>query len=314
MRLVFMGTPEFAATILEALLDQHEVVGVFTRPDAVRGRGKELVPSPVKKLSEAAGIEVFTPSSMKNDEVFETLQGLNPDLICVAAFGRILPKRILELPPLGCLNVHGSLLPRWRGAAPMERSILAGDEYAGVCIMNMEEGLDTGAYCELRSVAIGQKSLDELQAELAKLGAEALLKVLSSLESEGPQSLTWQVQDEDAVTFAPKLAKGELNPDPALGVSDNLRRIQTSNAAHPSRLELGGRTVTILKAQVSEGIPEMKPSSVLFHQGRLLLFCNGGAFEVLILKPDGKKAMDARSFAMGNAAVRDGSACWSKLA
>ena len=183
MRVVFMGTPEFAATILEDLSQQHEVAAVYTRPDAVRGRGRKLEPSPVKRTAERLGLPVLEPRTLRDEAVQAELASFEPDVICVAAYGAILPKAVLDLPPFGCLNVHASLLPRWRGAAPVERAILAGDAVAGVCIMRMEEGLDTGAYCVCRTARIDGKTAPELTDELANLGSHALLTALVHVQS-----------------------------------------------------------------------------------------------------------------------------------
>ncbi len=165
MRVVFMGTPAFAATILDDLAEQHDVAAVYTRPDAVRGRGKRLEPSPVKAAAERRGLRVLTPRTLRDEAAQRELASFAPDVICVAAYGAILPKEVLDIPRFGCLNVHASLLPRWRGAAPIERAILAGDEEAGVCIMRMEEGLDTGAYCVCRTARIDGKTAPELTDE-----------------------------------------------------------------------------------------------------------------------------------------------------
>ena len=149
MRVVFMGTPDFAASILIELKEQHDVVAVYTRADAVRGRGKKLVPSPVKEVALGANIPVFEPRTLRDEAEVERLRALDPDVICVAAYGMILPQAVLDIPKHGCLNVHASLLPKYRGAAPIERAILNGDDEAGVCIMRMEAGLDTGDYWHL---------------------------------------------------------------------------------------------------------------------------------------------------------------------
>ena len=182
MRVVFMGTPKFAAAILEDLAQQHEVVAVYTRPDAVRGRGKRLEPSAVKAAAERLGLSVRTPRTLRDEAVQRELAALAPDVVCVAAYGAILPKAVLDLPRHGCLNVHASLLPRWRGAAPIERAILAGDEETGVCVMRMEEGLDTGAYCVCRTTSVAGKSAADLTEELADLGSHALLTALVRVE------------------------------------------------------------------------------------------------------------------------------------
>ena len=225
MRVVFMGTPEFAATILDDLVQHHDVVAVYTRPDAVRGRGKRLEPSPVKVVAERHGLAVLTPRTLRDEEAQRELAAFRPDVICVAAYGAILPKAVLDIPTHGCLNVHASLLPRWRGAAPIERAILAGDEEAGVCIMRMEEGLDTGAYCVCRTAVVGRKNAAALTDELANLGSHALLTALVHVEE---------------------------------GAAD-------------------------------------------------------GAVEVHEVKPDGKQAMDARSFAAGIQGIKDGGLTWEEL-
>ncbi|RFT90937.1 methionyl-tRNA formyltransferase, partial [Adlercreutzia equolifaciens] len=245
MRVVFMGTPRFAAEILDELAEFHEIAAVYTRPDAVRGRGKALVPSPVKEVAERRGFPVRTPRTLRDAAVLSELAAFAPDVICVAAYGAILPKEVLDLPPFGCLNVHGSLLPRWRGAAPIERAILAGDEEIGVCIMAMEEGLDTGDYCVCRSLPAGSRTAAELTEELAALGASALLTALAQAEGG---NLRWVAQDEALVTYAEKIAKGELNLDPAESAVANDRRVRASGAAHPARAVVAGRPLTVLAA------------------------------------------------------------------
>ena len=215
MRIVFMGTPAFAATILREVANQHEVVGVFTQPDKVRGRGKKLMPTPVKLTAEQLGLPVFTPTTLKDVESQALLAGLSPDVACVAAYGMILPQEVLDIPVHGCVNVHASLLPRWRGAAPIERAILEGDESVGVCIMRMEKGLDTGDWCVRREIPAGDMDAAQLSDELAELGAAALLVALQQIEQG---SVAWTSQDESAATYANKIEKGELDIDPSLGV------------------------------------------------------------------------------------------------
>ena len=303
MRVVFMGTPAFAASILEELVEQHEVVAVYTRPDAVRGRGGALSPSPVKQLAERAGIPVHTPATLRSQVEFDALAAYDPEVICVAAYGMLLPKPVLDLPPLGCLNVHASLLPRWRGAAPIERAILAGDEQAGVCVMRMEEGMDTGAYCVCRATDIADKSAAYLTDELSTLGSRALLTALEQVREGG---LSWVEQDEALVTLAPKLAKGELNLDPAASALVNARRVQASSEAHPSRCVIGGKGLTVLAAALpcAEGAFAQELSALGSGVARLVrkrLFagCANGTLEILEVKPDGRKAMDAIAFAAG---------------
>ena len=259
-----MGTPRFAAEILDELAEFHEIAAVYTRPDAVRGRGKALVPSPVKEVAERRGFPVRTPRTLRDAAVLSELAAFAPDVICVAAYGAILPKDVLDLPPFGCLNVHGSLLPRWRGAAPIERAILAGDEEIGVCIMAMEEGLDTGDYCVCRSLPAGSRTAAELTEELAALGASALLTALA--------------QAEALVTYAEKIAKGELNLDPAESAVANDRRVRASGAAHPARAVVAGRPLTVLAARVADDAPadRLGSGAAALLANRLLLGCAEG--------------------------------------
>ena len=295
-----MGTPRFAAEILDELAEFHEIAAVYTRPDAVRGRGKALVPSPVKEVAERRGFPVRTPRTLRDAAVLSELAAFAPDVICVAAYGAILPKEVLDLPPFGCLNVHGSLLPRWRGAAPIERAILAGDEEIGVCIMAMEEGLDTGDYCVCRSLPAGSRTAAELTEELAALGASSLLTALA--------------QAEALVTYAEKIAKGELNLDPAESAVANDRRVRASGAAHPARAVVAGRPLTVLAARVADDAPadRLGSGAAALIANRLLLGCAEGVLEVTEVKPDGKRAMDARSFAAGVPALRGEEGTWSR--
>lgn len=342
MRVAFMGTPQLAATILEELAAHHDVVAVYTRPDAVRGRGRALVPSPVKATAERLGLPVLTPSTLRDPAVQAELAAFEPEAICVAAYGMLLPPEVLALPPLGCLNVHASLLPRWRGAAPIDRAILAGDPETGVSIMRMEEGLDTGPYCVQRAIPIAEKRYDELADELAILGVRALL---TALELVASGNAGWVAQPEEGVTYAEKLQKGELGLAPDLTALENARRAQAASEAHPCRCVIGGRTVSVLQAAwvLPEGAPASDEESApvartqrlelledvdcgqaTFVGGRLYLACAhtedhgepeepSNLLEVLALKPDGKKAMDAAAFAAGMPALRDGAVAWEAL-
>ena len=313
MRVVFMGTPDFAATILEELAPHHEVAAVYTRPDAVRGRGKHLEPSPVKRAAERLGLPVLTPRTLRDETVQKELAALAPDAVCVAAYGAILPKAVLDIPRMGCLNVHASLLPRWRGAAPVERAILAGDPVAGVCVMRMEEGLDTGAYCVCRSTDAAGKSAAELTVELADLGAQALLTALVHVQNGAAE---WTEQDELLVTYASKVEKGELDPRPADDADAAVRKVLASSEAHPSRAVVAGRSVTLRRlAPVAdergrELVAGMRPGEVRFAAKRLFLGVAGGAVEALALKPDGRQDMDAKAFAAGVQGIKGGNFTW----
>lgn len=316
MRVVFMGTPKLAADILVEIAQQHEVVCVYTRPDAVRGRGAKLEPSPVKAAAERLGIPVRTATSMRDAEEQAHLAELAPDAICVAAFGCILPREVLEIPRYGCLNVHASLLPRWRGAAPIERAILAGDEQTGVCIMRMEEGLDTGPYCVRRATEVEGKSAAELTDELANLGARALLTGLSVVEQGGAE---WTFQDDAAATYAEKLAKDELYPDPAEPAAALLRKVLASSEAHPARAVIAGRSATVERVALPDDeraaalCDGLEQGAVRFAAKRLFLGTGDGAVEVLSLKPDGKKSMDARAFAAGVQGIKAGGCTWGRI-
>lgn len=314
MRVVFMGTPPFAAAILEDLAQQHEVVAVYTRPDAVRGRGRVLAPSPVKQLAQELGIPVHTPRSLHDEQTQQELVSYCPDVVCVVAYGALLPPEVLAIPRFGCLNVHASLLPRWRGAAPIERAILAGDEETGVCVMRMEAGLDTGAWCVCRTARIDDKDVDELYDELAVLGSQALLTALVHVE-QGVE--TWTEQDEQRVTYAAKLEKGELDLDPDEAPVAAARKVRASGAAHPARCVIAGRGVTVLKGRLAHEdtaalVAGLAPGTARFVGKRLFLGCSGGAYEVELLKPDGKQAMDGRSFAAGAKALHGNDATWER--
>lgn len=316
MRVVFMGTPKLAADILVEIAQQHEVVCVYTRPDAVRGRGAKLEPSSVKAAAERLGIPVRTATSLRDAEEQAHLAELAPDAICVAAYGCILPREVLEIPRYGCLNVHASLLPRWRGAAPIERAILAGDEQTGVCIMRMEEGLDTGPYCVRRATEVEGKSAAELTDELANLGARALLTGLSVVEQGGAE---WTFQDDAAATYAEKLAKDELYPDPAEPAAAMVRKVLASSEAHPARAVIAGRSATVERVALPDDeraaalCDGLEQGAVRFAAKRLFLGTGDGAVEVLSLKPDGKKSMDARAFAAGIQGIKAGGCTWGRV-
>ena len=316
MRVVFMGTPKLAADILVEIAQQHEVVCVYTRPDAVRGRGAKLEPSPVKAAAERLGIPVRTATSLRDAEEQAHLAELAPDAICVAAYGCILPREVLEIPRYGCLNVHASLLPRWRGAAPIERAILAGDEQTGVCIMRMEEGLDTGPYCVRCATEVEGKSAAELTDELANLGARALLTGLSVVEQGGAE---WTFQDDAAATYAEKLAKDELYPDPAEPAAAMVRKVLASSEAHPARAVIAGRSATVERVALPDDeraaalCDGLEHGAVRFAAKRLFLGTGDGAVEVLSLKPDGKKSMDARAFAAGVQGIKAGGCTWGRV-
>lgn len=313
MRVIFMGTPRIAAEILKELAREHEIACVVTQPDAVRGRGSRFVASDVAQVAEALGLTVIKPAKM-DEETIECLKSLDADVACVVAFGKILPQEVLDIPPYGCLNVHASLLPRWRGAAPIERAILAGDKCVGVSIMKMDAGLDTGDYCNQRQEPIAGRDALELQDAIASLGATALLDTLYALEADC--GITWISQDESQVTYAEKIGKGELNLDPYLSSVINERHVRASSEAHPSRAIVAGRYCTIEKAKAiveceldSENV---RPGMIVWRNKKLFLTCADGFLEVLHVKPDGKKSMDAKAFAAGIQGIKSGNLSWEK--
>lgn len=312
MRVVFMGTPAFAASVLrDVASSRHEVVGVVTRPDAVRGRGRRLVPSAVKEAALDLGIPVVERASLRSDEAFDELAAFAADVVCVAAYGAILPERVLDLPRFGCLNVHASLLPRWRGAAPIERAILAGDALTGIGVMRMEAGLDTGDTTATRTIEVGEMTALELTRELARLGGAALVEVLDALD-EG-RTVLWTPQPEEGVTYAEKLKKGELDVSPVLAASEASRRVRASGDSHASRCAVAGRRVTLLAARPSELDVAVPPGSVRFASKRLLLGCADGVLEVTEVKPDGKKPMPAAAFAAGVQGIKNDTIEWQGI-
>ena len=314
MRIVFMGTPQLAATILESLCDVHDVVGVFTRPDAVRGRGKKLVASPVKEAAIAHGLNVYTARSLDDAESIDRVAALKPDAICVAAYGALLPKEVLEIPIYGCFNVHTSLLPRWRGAAPIERAIIARDESTGVCIMRMEEGLDTGPYCIKREIPIRGAYLDELSQALAKAGSDSLVEALRLAEIG---EISWTDQSQDGVSYARKIEKGELDPLPEETVESVDAKIRASNASHPSRMVIAGRPIAIERASVVEEfdpwyVEGLGAGEAMVAAKRLVAGASNGIFEIERVKPDGKKSMEGRAFAAGLQMAKGARVNWGR--
>ncbi len=294
MRVVFMGTPGFSVPSLEALAVRHEVPLVVTRPDAVRGRGRALVPSPVKARAAELGLGVLEAGRM-TPEAMDAVRAAAPDVICVVAFGCILPDELLAVAPLGAVNVHASLLPRWRGAAPIQRAILAGDAETGVSIMRVAHELDAGAWCRQARVPVGERDADELSAELAGLGAAELTAALDELAAG---TATWHEQDEALVTLAPKLTKAEMRLSPEEPAEALARRVRASGDTAPARCRVAGRGVRVRAARVAEG--PVAQGAVEVARGRVLLGCAGRtALEVLRVRPDGKREMDAAAWAAG---------------
>ncbi|MBY8821295.1 methionyl-tRNA formyltransferase [Sphingomonas colocasiae] len=282
MRIAFMGTPDFAVPTLDALVAAgHQVVAAYSQPPRPAGRGKALQPSPVQRRAEALGIEVRTPLSLKGDEEKAAFAALDLDVAVVAAYGLILPRAILAAPRLGCLNVHGSLLPRWRGAAPVQRAILAGDAITGVTVMEMEAGLDTGPMRATIETTIDGKTAGMLTDELAADGAALMVRVLAD-----PAAHPAILQPEDGVTYARKIEKAEARIDFTDATSAE-RQVRAFNPAPGAFFELGGERVRILAASVEPG--SGVPGTIV--DDALGIACATGILRPLLVQRAGKAAM-----------------------
>jgi methionyl-tRNA formyltransferase len=303
VRVVFMGTPDFAVPSLVAVSDSHEVVCVYTRPDRPAGRGREARPGPVKSAALSAGLPIEQPESL--DTVAEArIRSLAPDAIVVVAYGLILRPGALSAPPLGCVNVHASLLPRWRGAAPIERAVLAGDDTTGVSIMRMEEGLDTGPWAAQVEVPIAGRYATDIAGELATVGARALVDVLREMEAG---TVTWTAQSDAGATYAAKIAAADVVLDPLVDAACLERRVRASGTRAPSRAVIGGQAVVVTAARVSEA---RVPRSAMAVDGeRLLLGTAQGALAVETLIPAGRRSMTGAGFARGARFAED--AMWA---
>jgi len=293
MRIVFMGTPDFAVPTLGALIAAgHEVMAVYSQPPRPAGRGKKLQPSPVHLAAEAAGIAVLTPVSLKGEAEQAVFAAHHADVAVVAAYGLILPPAVLAAPRHGCLNVHGSILPRWRGAAPVQRAILAGDAETGVTIMQMERGLDTGAMLLVVRTPVDGKTAGDLTTELANAGAQAMVAVLADLAGHPPVA-----QPEDGVTYAAKIDKAESRLDFARSAIELERCVRAFAPAPGAFFELDGERYRVLAADVVDGTGE--PGTVL--DDALTVACGTGAVRPTLLQRAGRPAMDAAALLRGRA-------------
>lgn len=293
MRIIFMGTPDFAVPTLRALAAAgHTVVAAYSQPPRPAGRGKKLQPSPVHLAAEALGIAVRTPASLKGAEEQEAMAALDADVAVVAAYGLILPQAVLDAPRLGCLNVHGSILPRWRGAAPVQRAILAGDEETGVTIMQMERGLDTGPMLAKVSTPVDGKTAGALTEELAARGAALMVEVLADLPGHPPVT-----QPEDGVTYAHKIDKAESRLDFTRAAVDVERQVRAFAPAPGAFFELDGERYRVLAAEVVAGAGV--PGTAL--DDALTIACGTGALRPLIVQRAGRPAMDTAALLRGRA-------------
>lgn len=301
MRIVFMGTPDFAVPSLKALVEAgHEICGVFTQPDKPKNRGMKLQATPVKEYALSAGLPVFQPAKMRDGEALEILRALKPDLIAVAAYGKLLPVDILELPRLGCVNVHSSLLPKYRGAAPINWAILNGEDETGVTIMYMAEGMDTGDILAQAKTPIDiNENAAQLFARLADMGARLLVDTVAGLEAGKIKPIP---QDSAKATHAPMLSKEQSPLDwtrTARQLHDQVRGLYPWPAA---AAVMDGIRCKVLRTALTEETTGSIPGTVLQADKKgLRVACgDGGVLDILELQPDGKKAMAASAFLLGH--------------
>jgi len=293
MKIVFMGTPEFALTALEALAKEHEIVAVYTKEPKISGRGHEVLKSPVHIWAESRGIAVRTPKTLRLPEEQEKFKALNADMAVVAAYGLILPLPILEAYPLGCVNIHGSLLPKWRGAAPIQRCIEAGDKITGITTMKMDVGLDTGDMLLKNEVEITPETTSgELHDKLAVMGAELIVKTLRDWATIVPEK-----QDDSLATYANKVAKEEGLLDFSMPREVLERKIRAFNPYPAVYFEHKEERFKILRAKLSDEVAA--PGKIMQKDNRLLIGCPDGALEVLEVQRQGKKIMTTEEMLRG---------------
>ncbi|MGN5113573.1 methionyl-tRNA formyltransferase [Aeromonas jandaei] len=291
LKLIFAGTPDFAARHLAALLSSdHEVVAVYTQPDKPAGRGQKLTASPVKELALAHNLPVYQPASLRKEEAQDELAALGADLMVVVAYGLILPKAVLDTPRLGCINVHGSLLPRWRGAAPIQRSIWAGDAETGVTIMQMDVGLDTGAMIRKVTCPIAANETSaSLYDKLAELGPQALVDTIDAMAAGDTAA---EVQDDALANYAEKLSKEEARIDWSMDAAAIERCIRAFNPWPISWFEVADQTVKVWQAAVIDSDHDQPAGTLLKADKQGIDIATGkGVLRLLTLQPPGKKAM-----------------------
>ncbi len=298
LRVIFMGTPDFAVPTLTEIIGQgHEVVSCYTRAPAQAGRGLEFKPSPVQKAAESFDIPVFTPSTLKTPEIAAQIASHDADVAIVVAYGMILPQAILDLPELGCLNLHASLLPRWRGAAPIQRAVMAGDAESGVCVMKMEAGLDTGPVGMVERLGIGpDMTAGELHDALAPLGADLMVRALAAL---GRGALRFTPQPEEGVTYAAKIGNAEAKLNwarPAQQVHDLVRGLAPFPGAFAEiDLGKGPERLKILRTALAGGAAE--PGMLLDDEGTVA--CAEGAVKLLQVQRAGGRPVSGAEFLRG---------------
>jgi methionyl-tRNA formyltransferase len=311
MNIVFAGTPEFAAVVLQGVIQSaHPISAVLTQPDRPSGRGRRRVPGPVKRLATEHGLAVHQPASLREETALQLLRTLAPDVMAVAAYGLLLPPAVLAIPRHGCINVHASLLPRWRGAAPIQRAILAGDPETGVCIMRMEEGLDTGPVLLRRRCLIqATDTAGDLHERLAALGRDALLEALDQLAAGCARE---EPQARAGVSYAQRVLKSEARIDwhaDAAAVARQIHAFSPSPGAWcemPAAPDAPPRRLRVLRAAVLPGAPTGEAGEVLqAEKDRLWLACGRGAVALLEVQPAGRRPVSAGQF-LNSGAIRRG--------
>jgi methionyl-tRNA formyltransferase len=303
MRVLFMGSPEFAQPSLEALAKLHQVVSVFTQPNRKAGRGRQLRPPPIKSLAQQLGIPVHQPHSLNDQEVLELTKKLHPDIIVVAAYGKILPEEILNIPKYGCVNVHASLLPRWRGAGPIQAAILAGDTETGISIMQMDMGLDTGPVFLQESTNISPTETGgELSQRMSQIGAETLIKALQGIES---CELSASAQVDSKATYAPMLKKSDGRLDfrkPAFELALQVRAYEP----WPSSFLIWNNTRIVVRKAEAIDTYDHSPGTCVEYQNLPAVSANPGLLILSMVQPAGKKVMSGENFLRGAKDFIDG--------
>ena len=301
LKIIFAGTPDFAAAALSALIkSEHEIVAVYTQPDRPAGRGRKLRASPVKEVALEHDIPVLQPENLKEAETQDVLRAFNADVMVVAAYGLILPQIVLDIPRLGCLNIHASLLPRWRGAAPIQRAIAAGDKESGITIMQMNAGLDTGDILKLFACPITKEdSGGDLHDRLAIIGADAIVEVLKELDGD---TLIPTVQDDSLATYAHKLDKKEAIIDWHSPAAEIEQLVRAFNPWPVAFTYLNDKTLRIWQALAFTENSELEAGTVIScDKNGIDISCGEGTLRLLKLQPSGSKAMDVASFMNGHA-------------
>jgi methionyl-tRNA formyltransferase len=299
LRVAFAGTPEFALPALAALRSHHEIVGVLTRPDRPSGRGRQLTASPVKQAATSAGLPLAQPQTLKDETARGVLESWHPDVLVVVAYGLIVPPEVLSLPRLGCLNIHASLLPRWRGAAPVERAVLAGDRWTGVSIMQLDAGLDTGPMLLQRRLEILRSHTGgSLREELASLGADALLEALAGLAGG---TLAARAQPQEGATYAARIAKAEARIDWTQEAVQIERQVRAFNPEPVADTRLDGEQLRIFAAEALEA-KEPENDAICFDpgdiievlEGSMVVQCGRGRLAVTLVQRPGRRPVTVR--------------------